>query len=193
MLVQEAIHSSKKSKALGMVVKLDMENDFNHVKHSFLFSVLKVYGFSENFISWIRACIGSPWISPLLNGKPSQFSKANRGLHQGFPLSPFLYILLVDTLNCKLEEERRKGQLLGLLIARGVKEITLSICRRYSTLGGGNNSLYYPLSENSWLLPRGLWRKTEYTKCRIYGWHVLGHIKEKIDKILGFPIITTWN
>jgi hypothetical protein len=68
VLVQEAIHSSKKSKAPGVVVKLDMENDFDRVKQSFLLSVLKAYGFSENFINWIRACINTPWISPLLNG-----------------------------------------------------------------------------------------------------------------------------
>jgi hypothetical protein len=109
VLVQEAIHSNKKSKALGMVVKLDMVNAFDCVKHSFLFSVLKAYGFFENLISWIRACISSSWISPLLNGRPLQFFKANRGLCQRFPLSPLLYILLADILSHRLEEERRKG------------------------------------------------------------------------------------
>jgi len=51
VLVQEAIHSSKKCKVPGMVIKLDMVN-----------------GFYEVFVCWIRACIGSPWISPLING-----------------------------------------------------------------------------------------------------------------------------
>jgi hypothetical protein len=49
ILVQESIHSCKKTKTLGMVVKLDMENAFDKVKQSFLFSVLRAYGFSENF------------------------------------------------------------------------------------------------------------------------------------------------
>jgi hypothetical protein len=63
-----------------MVVKLDMENAFDRVKHNFLLSVLKAYGFLENFISWIKSCINNPWISPLLNGCPTKFFKARRGL-----------------------------------------------------------------------------------------------------------------
>jgi hypothetical protein len=73
VLVQEAIHSSIKIKDLGMVIKLDMENSFDCVKHSFLFSDLKAYGFSDTFIRWIKACIGSPWITPLINFRPSLF------------------------------------------------------------------------------------------------------------------------
>jgi hypothetical protein len=49
VLVQEAIHSSMKRKDPGMVIKLDMVNAFDRVKHSFLFSVLKSYGFSKYF------------------------------------------------------------------------------------------------------------------------------------------------
>jgi hypothetical protein len=82
-----------------MVIKLDMENAFDWVKHSFLFSILKAYGFSETFINWIKACINTPWVSPLLNGHPANFFKASKGLREGCPLSPFLYILLVDSLS----------------------------------------------------------------------------------------------
>jgi hypothetical protein len=92
------------SKDLGMVIKLDMDNAFDRVKHSFLLSLLKAYGFYDLFISLIKACIGSPWIPPLINGHPSQFFKASRGLIKGFPLSPFLYILLVYSLSFNPEE-----------------------------------------------------------------------------------------
>jgi hypothetical protein len=126
ILVQEAIHSSKKIKIPRMVVKIDMENTFDRVKHNFLLSSLQAYDFSENFMSWNKACINNPWISPLLNGHPKKLFKASRGLHQGFPLSPSLYILLADSLSHKLEVERRNGKLPGLRIARGVKEINHS-------------------------------------------------------------------
>jgi hypothetical protein len=111
ILVQEAIHSSRGCKDKGMVLKLDMENAFDRVKHSFLSKVLDQYGFSSEFIDWIKACIGSPWIAPMINGRPTHFFKSNRGIRQGFPLSPSLYILMVDSLSRKLEEERRLGRL----------------------------------------------------------------------------------
>jgi hypothetical protein len=194
VLVQEAIHSSKKSKAPGMVIKLDMVNAFDRVKHSFLYSVLKAYGFSEEFIRWIRACIGSPWISPLINGRPSQFFKASRGLCQGCPLSPFLYILLADSLSRKLEDERRKGRLSGLLIARGVKEINHSQFADDTLLLGAASIIIanrFQKVLGSFLSASG--GKLNSAKCRIYGWNVPGHIKDQIARIFGFPIITTWN
>jgi hypothetical protein len=59
-LVQEAIYVSQRNKERGMVIKLDMENAFDKFKHAFLFSVMRKFGFSKNFVDWIQACIGSP-------------------------------------------------------------------------------------------------------------------------------------
>jgi hypothetical protein len=84
-LVQEAIHSSFNNKEKGMVIKIDMENAFDRVKHEFLYEVLKKFGFNHSFISWIGACISTPWIAPLINGRPTPFFQATRGLRQGCP------------------------------------------------------------------------------------------------------------
>jgi len=50
-LVQEAIHSSKQSDELGMVIKLNMVNDFDRDLHSFLFSIVENLGFCWEFIN----------------------------------------------------------------------------------------------------------------------------------------------
>ena len=50
ILVQEAIHSSLKNGDKGMVVKLDLANAFDRVSHSFLFQVMRRYGFASEFI-----------------------------------------------------------------------------------------------------------------------------------------------
>jgi hypothetical protein len=64
VLVQEVIHSSVRAKGKGMVVKLDMANAFDYVRHEFLFHVVERFGFNSNFIKWIATCISNPWIDP---------------------------------------------------------------------------------------------------------------------------------
>ena len=76
-----------------MAIKLDMENSFGRVMHNNLFKVIKSFGFVEKVINWIREFFGNPWIAPLVIGIPTPFLRETRGMHQGFPLSPFLYTL----------------------------------------------------------------------------------------------------
>eukprot|EP00253_Pinus_taeda_P008466 PITA_08466 len=85
ILVQEAIHSSQLRKEKGMVIKLDLANAFDRVRLSFLWEVLKKFGFGMGFLKWIHACIVDPWITPLVNGRAAGFFKALRGLRQGCP------------------------------------------------------------------------------------------------------------
>jgi hypothetical protein len=80
LLVQEAIHSSKARKEKGMVIKLDMANAFDRVRHNFIFVVLTKFGFGEETLAWIAACIRHPWMAPLVNGRPTTFFKISRGL-----------------------------------------------------------------------------------------------------------------
>jgi hypothetical protein len=92
VLVQEVIHTSFEVKEKGMVIKLDMENAFDHVRHYYLFQVMRKFGFNPNFIKWVVSCIGGPWITPLVNGRLDNFFQSSRGLKQGcLPLSLTLY------------------------------------------------------------------------------------------------------
>jgi hypothetical protein len=102
VIVQEEIHSSFSSKGKGMVIKLGMANAFDCVCHSFLFQVLKKFGFNIDSIKWVEYCIKGPWILPLVNGRLTGFFQSDWGLRQGFPLSPFLYIIMVDYRSQKL-------------------------------------------------------------------------------------------
>ena len=121
--VQEAIHSSFQIKEKGMLIKLYMKNNFDRVKLPFLYEVLLSFGFFIEFVNLIKACIGNPWIAPLVNGKPTDFFKSTRGLRQGFLMSPFLYILMVESLSCKLILEKEAGYLPGIKSVRGVDPI----------------------------------------------------------------------
>jgi len=56
-------------KEKGMVIKLDLANAFDQVRHKFLFGVMHKFGFGQEFIRWVWQCIFEPWISPLVNGR----------------------------------------------------------------------------------------------------------------------------
>ena len=67
-------------KQQGMAIKLDMENAHDMVNHFFLFEVMSKFGFSKIFVRWVKFCISRSWIAPLVNGRPSKFFQATRGL-----------------------------------------------------------------------------------------------------------------
>eukprot|EP00253_Pinus_taeda_P005862 PITA_05862 len=141
ILNQEAIHSSINRKEKGMIIKLDMANTFDRVNHQFLKVVLEKFGVYSTFISRIMECISLPWTAPLINSRPSNFFRSSRGLRQGCPLSPFLYIIMAETLSIHLEKLRRQKEITGISIARGTKEINHSLFADDTLLIGGASSL----------------------------------------------------
>jgi len=57
----------------GMIIKFDMENAFDKVRHEFLLKVMHKMGFVSIFIQWVALCISSPSIGPLVNGRVTGF------------------------------------------------------------------------------------------------------------------------
>jgi hypothetical protein len=92
ILVQETIHSSDQCHKQGIFINMEIVNAFDRVRHSFLLQVIFAFGFSLDFIRFIKSCTGESWIAPLVSGMLTNYFKATRGIRQGFPLSPFLYI-----------------------------------------------------------------------------------------------------
>eukprot|EP00253_Pinus_taeda_P010539 PITA_10539 len=136
-LVQEAIHSSSSRQEKGFVLKLDLANAFDRVSHSFLFVVLGKMGFNSSFINTIAACISGPWISPLINGRPCEAFQSSRGLRQGCPLSPYLFILMAESFSKALDHNRRVGLITGIKLGNGVKNINHSQFADDTLLIGG--------------------------------------------------------
>ena len=73
---------------------------------------------------WNNACITTPSISILFNGKPCKPFKMDRGLRQGDPQSPFLFVLLVDVLNRLLMKAANLGLFRGLSV--GAKNVNVT-------------------------------------------------------------------
>ena len=122
-----------------MAIKLDLANAFDRVRHDFLFAVMTKFGFSQAFISWIKGCVGDPWIAPLINGRPTNFFKASRGLRQGCPLSPLLYAIQASILSFQLNLSQDIHTLPGLRISNNVRDINHAQFADDTLLLGGAN------------------------------------------------------
>jgi hypothetical protein len=71
--------------------------------------------------NWIMSCVVSTSYSVLINGEATDFFKSGRGLRQGFPLSPLLFILVMEGLSLLLKESQREGKLTGIKVSRSIK------------------------------------------------------------------------
>ncbi|KAK2445690.1 hypothetical protein QL285_016592 [Trifolium repens] len=81
-----------------MMFKVDFERAYDTVSWRFLEGMMSKMGFSEGWLRWMRACIFDSTMSVLVNGSPTVDFKVARGLRQGDPLSPFLFLIVVEGL-----------------------------------------------------------------------------------------------
>ena len=156
-----------------MVVKIDLANAFDRVSHPFLFQVMQKFGFAADFISWVRACISNPWISPLVNGRAGPFFQASRGLRQGCPLSPLLYAIQASVLSFQLENARLDQDLPGIQMARGIKEINhAQFADDTILLGGASNIIGRRFKTELSRYCRASGGQVNLRKSQIYGWNI---------------------
>jgi len=104
----------------GAIFKIHLAKAFDKVSWLYLQLILTHLGFDIAFIRWILSCITTISFSVLINGAASPFFHAERGLRQGFPLSPLLFLLVAEGLSRALKEAIRLGNFTGLQLAQNL-------------------------------------------------------------------------
>lgn len=104
LITQEMLHSIQASKAVkgGMLVKLNPEKAYDKVEWSFFLDTLRSFHFLPATINHISSCISTTSLSVLWNGERTNAFSPSRGLCQGDPLSPYLFVLYLERLSSKI-------------------------------------------------------------------------------------------
>ena len=76
----------------------------------------------ETFIKWTKMLFGNAWASVNLNGSMGKEFRGERGVRQGCPLAPYLFLIVGEVVNHIIEKSMREGRILGVKLPRGKQQ-----------------------------------------------------------------------
>ncbi|GAU39464.1 hypothetical protein TSUD_158950 [Trifolium subterraneum] len=121
MAAIEIIHFMK-SKTRGKkgeaALKLDISKVYDRMDWMFLKDMMLKMGFSQKWIDWIMLCVETVDYSVIVNGQKVGPIVPGRGLRQGDPLSPYLFIICAEGLSALIKHAEDRGELHGVKICR---------------------------------------------------------------------------
>jgi hypothetical protein len=120
LIANECLDARMHSSTPGVICKLDLEKAYDHVNWSFLLFLLKQCGFGERWREWIEWCISSVRFSILVNGSPEGFFNSSRGIWQENPLSPLLFVLVMEALSRMVNATIEQGLITSFFVGEMV-------------------------------------------------------------------------
>ena len=114
--IDDVIEHTMNRDISGILVAIDFEKAFDSLNFSFLIRVLHAFNFGPSFIQWVRVLYNK-----VSSGGPFSLS---RGVRQGDPLSPYLFILALEILAIKI---RNDNNIQGIRIGEKIVKLTLFV------------------------------------------------------------------
>ncbi|XP_015969290.1 uncharacterized protein LOC107492746 [Arachis duranensis] len=120
IVVQEVFHKLNRKGNNGgndIAIKLDMNKAYDRLEWNFLQRVLEKFGFSREWVRLMMSCVKSATYRFKINGKLTAKIHPQRGLRQGDPLSPYLFILAAESFTILMEKALTNNLISGIKLA----------------------------------------------------------------------------
>lgn len=105
-------------------LKLDMSKAYDRVEWSFMEKLMKKIGFHDRWVDMIMKCISTVTYRIKVNGALTDQIRPSRGLRQGDPLSPYLFLLCAEGFSSLINDAEARGGIQGVTICEGAPSIT---------------------------------------------------------------------
>ncbi|XP_021859944.2 uncharacterized protein [Spinacia oleracea] len=123
----EIFHAMKRKgegKDGSVALKLDMKKAYDRVEWIFLEKVMYKMGFSDNWVRRILECLSSASFAFKVNGRISGAVTPSRGLRQGDPISPYLFLIVADAFSTLIAKAAREKLIHGAKICNGAPRVS---------------------------------------------------------------------
>lgn len=121
VLCQEFVHSMSHTKARRgtIIIKLDLDKVYDWLEWSFIEGTLRDAALPEELVSMVMRMVSTGSCRLVWNGEKTDAIKSSRGLRQGDPMSPYLFVLYMEKLGHKLRKRVVEGRLQEVKASRG--------------------------------------------------------------------------
>jgi len=174
-------------------MKLDLKKSYDNIDLEYLRLTLLTIVFVLYLMEWIMSCVTSSSFVVLINGEATDYFKSGRGLRQGFPLSLYLFILIMEGLSLMFKKSISEGKILGIKVSKLIKIVHILFVDDVLIMSKENLSEWIAISNilQVFCLVSGM--STNNTKTIIHYWGLeeAELIPFKIDTPFSFVILNS--